>query len=51
MKPTAATYKALAVANGYKRGEHREQDESRDQHKHGDKTKRDHDSALRRYVL
>ena len=51
MKPIAATYKALAVTNSYKRGEYREQDTSRDQHKHGDKTKRDYNSALRRYML
>ena len=37
-------------SNGYK-GAHREEDCGRDRRKHEDKTKRDQDSALDRYVL
>lgn len=33
------------------RGAHREEDSKRDKWKHKDKTKRDQDSALDRYVL
>jgi hypothetical protein len=42
---------AQAEANGYKRGEHKEQDEVRDRHKHVKKTIKDHTAALNRYVL
>ena len=42
---------AQAEANGYKRGEHKEQDKVRDRHKHVDKTKKDQNAALNRYVL
>jgi hypothetical protein len=42
---------AQAEANGYKRGEHKEQDKVRDRHKHVDKTKKDQNAALNRFVL
>lgn len=40
-----------AEANGYKRGEHKEQDKVRERHKHVEKTKKDQNAALNRYVL
>lgn len=42
---------ARAKANGYRTGAHKEKDEVRDLHKHIDKTKKDQDVALNRYVL
>lgn len=42
---------AQAEANGYKKGKHREQDKVRHRDKYVDKTKKDHDAALNRYVL
>jgi len=42
---------AQAEANGYKKGSHQEQDKVRDRHKHVEKTKKDHEAALKRYVL
>ena len=42
---------ARAKANGYRRGEHREQDAVLNRHAHVDKTKYDQDGALRRYVV
>jgi len=48
---TADELLARAEANGYKEGEHREEDAAWDNEKHGDKTKRDQDKALKRYVL
>jgi hypothetical protein len=42
---------AQTEANGYKRGEHKEQDKVRDRYKHFDKTKKDQNAALDRYVL
>ena len=42
---------AQVEANGYKKGKHKEQDKVRDRHKHVEKTKKDHDAALNRYVL
>jgi hypothetical protein len=42
---------ARAKANGYQRGAHKDKDQVRDLHKHIDKTKRDQDAALNRYVL
>lgn len=48
---TADDLLAQAEANGYRRGEHREEDEVRDRHKHVKKTKKDQDAALNRYIL
>jgi hypothetical protein len=42
---------ARAKANGYRRGEHREQDAVLNRHAHVDKTIYDQDGALRRYVV
>jgi hypothetical protein len=42
---------ARAKANGYKRGEHREQDAVPDRYAYIDKTIYDQDGALRRYVV
>jgi hypothetical protein len=42
---------ARAEANGYKRGQHKEGDEARNRFKHVDKTKKDQNAALDRYVL
>lgn len=42
---------AQAEAKGYQRGANKEKDEIRDRHKHVDKTKRNHETALARYVL
>jgi hypothetical protein len=42
---------AQAEANSYKKGNHKEQDKVRDRQKQFEKTKKDHDSALNRYVL
>jgi hypothetical protein len=42
---------ARAKANGYKRGAYKEKDEVRDLHKHVEKTMKDQDGALDRYVL
>ena len=48
---TAARLLAWAEANTYKRGVHREQDKVKDDRKHNDKTKQNHNCTLRRYVL
>ena len=48
---TADELLARAQANGYKRGEHREKDQARDGYKHVEKTKKDQNAALNRYVL
>lgn len=50
-RATADELLAQAEANGYKRGKHTEKDEVRDCHKHVEKTKKDQDAALHRYVL
>jgi hypothetical protein len=50
-RATADELLARAEANGYKEGEHREEDAVRDRHKHMEKTIRDQDTALDRYVL
>jgi hypothetical protein len=42
---------ARSKANGYRRGEHREQDAVLNRHPHVDKTIYDQDGALRRYVV
>lgn len=42
---------AQTEANGYKRGKYKEQDAIGDLHKHVEKTKKDQDAALSRYVL
>lgn len=42
---------AQAAANGYKRGEHKEQDETRHREKHVQKTRRDQDVTLKRYIM
>jgi len=48
---TAGKLLARAEANGYKRGEHKEKDETRDSRKHVEKTKKDQEAALHRYIL
>jgi hypothetical protein len=47
---TATDLIAQAAANGYKRGAHKEQDETRHQEKHVEKTRKDQDATLKRYV-
>jgi hypothetical protein len=42
---------AQAEANGYQRGAHVERDQVRNKEKHGDKTKKDQNATLHRYVL
>jgi len=42
---------ARAKANGYRRGEHREQDAVLNRHAHVDKTIYDQDGILHRYVV
>lgn len=42
---------AQAAANGYKRGAHKEQDETRHRGKHVKKTRKDQDITLKRYVM
>jgi len=50
-KVTAEELLARAESNGCKRGAYRGEDRNRDPRKHDDKTKKDQDSALDRYVL
>ena len=50
-RPTADELLARAEANGYKEGRHKEEDEVLDYHKHVEKTKRNQNRALNRYVL
>jgi len=40
---------ARAESNGYKRGAHREEDDTRDNRKHNDKIKRDQNAVLGHY--
>jgi hypothetical protein len=47
VKKSARDLLAQAEANGYKRGT----DKVRDRHRHVEKTKKDHEAALNRYVL
>ena len=42
---------ARAEANGYAEGVHREADERGDQEKHVEKTKKNQNGTLRRYIL
>ena len=42
---------ARAEANGYKMGEHKEEDAVRDRHKHGGKAIKEQNKVLERYVL
>jgi hypothetical protein len=42
---------AQVEANGYRKREHKEKDEVRSRHKRVDKTKKDQNAALDRYVL
>jgi hypothetical protein len=42
---------AQAEANGNKKGKYKEQEEIRDHHKDVEKTMRDHNAALDRYLL
>jgi hypothetical protein len=49
-KATAEELLARAESNGYKRGAHREEDSTRDNGKHNDKTKMNQDVVLDRYV-
>jgi hypothetical protein len=51
VRKSAPDLLAQAEANGCKRGTHKEQDKVRDRHRHIEKTKKDHDAALNRYVL
>jgi hypothetical protein len=48
---TAEELEAQAESNGYKRGAHREKDSARDDGKHNDKTKRNQNVVLDRYVM
>lgn len=50
-KVTAEELLARAESNGYKRGAYREKDSTRDENRHQDKTKKDQNAALDRYVL
>jgi hypothetical protein len=49
-KATAEELDAQAESNGYRRGAHREKDSARDDGKHNDKTKRNQNVVLDRYV-
>jgi hypothetical protein len=49
-KLTADELAARAEANGYKRGEHQEEDQLCDNNRHVDKTIKDQDAALNRYI-
>jgi hypothetical protein len=42
---------ARVKAKGYQKGANQEKDEIRDRHKHVEKTIKDHDATLDRYVL
>jgi hypothetical protein len=42
---------AQAAANGYERGAHKAQDDTRHQEKHVKKTRRDQDTPLKRYII
>lgn len=48
---TAAELLAQAEANGYKRGVHEEEDQVPDQRRHNEKTKKNQDATLSRYLL
>jgi len=48
---TAAGLAALAEKNGYRKGIHKEQDQVKDERRHNDTTKQNHDGTLNRYVL
>ena len=48
---TADELLARAEANGYKEGRHKEEDAVLDHHKHVEKTKRNQNRTLNRYVL
>jgi hypothetical protein len=48
---TADALLLQAEANGYRRGEHKEKDEVWNRHKHVEKTKKNHNAVLNRYVL
>jgi hypothetical protein len=50
-KVTAEELLVWAESNGYKRGAHREKDSTRDDKRHTDKTKKDQNATLDRYVL
>ena len=50
-RATADELLARAEANGYREGEHREEDVVCHHHKHVEKTLRDQDTSLDRYVL
>src|SRR5436309_1928709 len=50
-KATAEELETRAESNGYKRGAHREKDSTRDNGKHNEKSKRNQNSLLDRYVL
>ncbi len=48
---TAAGLLAQAEASGYKRGAHKEQDQVKDERRHNDVIKKNHQSTLNRYIL
>jgi hypothetical protein len=50
-KFTPDELKARAEANGYQRETHREEDSRRDGNKHDDKTEKNQDATLDRYVM
>ena len=50
-KATAEELLARAESNSYKRGAHREEDGTRDNGKHNDKTKMNQNAVLDRYFL
>jgi hypothetical protein len=50
-KPDPNELLARAKAKGYQKGAHKEKDQVRNRHKHVNKTKKDHDATLNRYVL
>lgn len=50
-KVTAEKLRARAESNGYKGGGSREKDNTRDEKRHIDKTKKDQNMTLERYVL
>jgi hypothetical protein len=50
-KAMAEELHAQAESNGYKRGAHRAKDNTRDDKRHINKTKKDQSAALDRYLL
>lgn len=48
---TAAGLLTVAEKNGYRKGFHKEQDQVKDERRHNDTTKKNHNGTLNRYVL